>query len=173
MFQRLLIAIAGLISIGYASRVQLLSKSIVSACVAGAVCFTPFVSLAAVGEGDLPAGAIAFSKLLKYQKEWDTLASSVQVRKSEMDQKEVLGIKFFLKQLANEYYDMDLLSNTIADKEKATAAKALAKEFRSLVRECDDAASDNNLDKLLENYPKTAKQITNFLDLLSDVPDEL
>ena len=27
-----------------------------------------------------------------------------------MDQKEILGIKLFLKQLANEYYDMEVAS---------------------------------------------------------------
>ena len=58
--------------------------------------------------GDLPDGAMAFSKLLKYQKEWSNLADSVKTRGSEMDEKEVLGVKFFLKQLANEYYDMEV-----------------------------------------------------------------
>jgi len=55
-------------------------------------------------------GALAFSKVLKFQKEWHSLADSVSARKSEMDQKEILGIKLFLKQLANEYYDMEVAS---------------------------------------------------------------
>jgi hypothetical protein len=129
--------------------------------------------MAAVGEGDLPKGAMAFSKLVKYQKDWDVLAKSVESRKDEMDQKEVLAIKLFLKQLANEYYDMDLLSSGMTDSTKAERGKALAKEFRGLIRQCDDAASDNNLGKIVELHPTTSTQLKDFFALMQDVPDEL
>ena len=128
---------------------------------------------AAVGEGDLPDGAMAFSKVLKYQKDWRTLADSVKVRRAEMDEKEVLGIKLFLKQLANEYYDMELLSKGILDPGKAEQAKVLAKKFRTEIRECDDSASAGNLEKITENYSSSAKDISDFLELLQDVPDEI
>jgi hypothetical protein len=65
-------------------------------------------SIAAVGEGDLPAGSQAFSKLLKYQKDWSAISTSAQKRGSEMDSQEILSIKRFLKALANEYYDMEV-----------------------------------------------------------------
>jgi hypothetical protein len=61
-----------------------------------------------VGEGGLPDGALAFSKLVKYQSDWKTLAESVEKRKNEIDDKEIINIKFFLKQLANEYFDMEV-----------------------------------------------------------------
>ena len=64
--------------------------------------------LANVGEGGLPDGALAFSKLVKYQSDWKTLAESVEKRKNEIDDKEIINIKFFLKQLANEYFDMEV-----------------------------------------------------------------
>jgi hypothetical protein len=149
------------------------ARQFASACIGCGLFLSPMATIAAVGEGDLPAGAMAFSKLLKYQSDWNILADSVKVRKNEMDQKEILNVKFFLKQLANEYYDMDLLGNSIIDKEKSSRAKEIAKEFRKLVRECDDAASNSNLEKIVELYPKTSGQLKDFFLLLQDVPDEL
>lgn len=70
-------------------------------------------AIAAVGEGDLPDGAMAFMKIAKYQNDWKALAESVEKRKAEIDAKEIISIKFFLKQLANEYYDMEVFSSYI------------------------------------------------------------
>lgn len=90
-----------------------------------------------------------------------------------MDDKELMAIKVFLKQLANEYNDLIVLSNGIVDGEKRTQAKDLAKVFRVQIRECDDAVSAGNLGKILENYPVTAKELNTFLEFLQDVPDEI
>jgi hypothetical protein len=68
---------------------------------------------------------------------------------------------------------MDLLSRSINDPKKAEAAKDLAKNFRKQIRELDDAAGNNDLNKLIENYPTTAGEMKEFFELLSDVPDEL
>jgi len=130
-------------------------------------------AIAAVGEGDLPEGAMAFSKLLKYQKEWTKLAENMKSRTVQMDDKEIVGTKLFLKQLANEYNDMNLLAKGILDSSKAEKAKEIAKDFRVKVRECDDAMTDGNTNKIIENYPITSSEIAEFLELLSDVPDEL
>ena len=176
-------------------------------------------ALAAVGEGDLPDGAMAFQKLLKYQVfmsrlfallqataqlfapsksevvrnaviscifdadpflsfhsfqgEWDKLAGSVKNREKEIDEKEVLSIKVFLKQLANEFYDMELLSKSINDPVKQKDAKEIAKVFRLEIRECDDAAGKGNIAKIIELYPKTATELKDFFGLMQDVPDEI
>lgn len=57
---------------------------------------------------------MAFSKLLKYKSEWKKLADTIQTRSTSTEDpigdKEITGIKIFLKQLSNEYYDMDLLT---------------------------------------------------------------
>ena len=128
---------------------------------------------AAVGEGDLPDGAMAFSKLLKYQKEWTKLADNMKTRTVKMDDKEIVGTKLFLKQLANEYNDMNLLAKGIQDPSKSEKAKEIAKDFRVKIRECDDAVIDGDTSKIIENYPITSSEIAEFLELLSDVPDEL
>ena len=129
--------------------------------------------LAAVGEGGLPDGAVAFNKLLKYQKDWKVLTDSVSKRKDEVDEKEKLNIKQFLKGLANEYYDMDLLSKSISDPDKKAKAIEVAKEFRTTIRSCDDALTNGGVDKLIDIYPSSAKYLVDFFDLLNDVPDEL
>jgi hypothetical protein len=79
----------------------------------------------------------------------------------------------FLKQLANEFYDMDLLSKTINDPIKQKEAKEIAKTFRLQIRECDDAAGKGNIAKVIENYPVTSKELKDFFGLMQDIPDEI
>ena len=133
------------------------------------------VANARVGEGDLPEGAMAVSKLLKYQSDWDKLAGNIKARQSEIEgsEQETQGIKIFLKQLANEYSDMELLGQGILDKDKSTRAIAIAKTFRKQIRECDDAAGNKNFAKVLEIYPTTASELKDFIGLMQDVPDEI
>ena len=151
-------------------------KNMIGTIAVSSLVLNPFNTnhaIAAVGEGDLPEGAMAFSKLLKYQKEWTKLAENMKSRTVQMDDKEIVGTKLFLKQLANEYNDMNLLARGILDSSKAEKAKEIAKDFRVKVRECDDAMTDGNTNKIIENYPITSSEIAEFLELLSDVPDEL
>jgi hypothetical protein len=68
---------------------------------------------------------------------------------------------------------MNLLSKSITDPQKNEEAKKVIIEFRKKIRECDDAASDNNISKVLDLYPYTASLLNNFLTLLQDVPDEI
>jgi len=135
---------------------------------------TPLPAFAAVGEGDLPDGILAFSKVRKYQKDWDKLADSVKTRGNDMDDKEKLGIKLFLKQLSNEYYDMELLTTGVVDADKKSQAISVAKDLRAKVRAIDDSITVGaSLDKFQELYPETKKELSQFFELLQDVPDEL
>ena len=111
--------------------------------------------------------------MLNFKKDWDILAESVKPRVAEIEEKEIQGIKIFLKQLANEYYDMELLSKGIIDSTKKESAKSIAKEFIKNIRDCDDAASNGNIAKLVETYPTTATELKDFFALLQDVPDEI
>ena len=94
-------------------------------------------------------------------------------REKEIDEKEVLSIKVFLKQLGNEFYDMDLLARSINDPVKQKEAKEIAKQFRLEIRECDDAAGNGNIAKIIELYPKTALELKDFFGLMQDIPDEI
>lgn len=133
-------------------------------------------SNAAIGEGDLPDGALAFQKVAKAQKEWKRFVETAEQRKNDIDDAEITRIKSYLKQLANEYYDMELLAKGIPDKEKSKKAVEIAKDFRVKIRECDDAASRSVQDaivKITENFPSTYEELEIFFQLMSDVPDEL
>jgi hypothetical protein len=85
-------------------------KSIATAIVAATLCLNSGISssFAAIGEGDLPPGALAFQKVTKSQKDFKIFAESAEKRKNEIDETEVTNMKFFLKQLANEYFDMEV-----------------------------------------------------------------
>lgn len=61
----------------------------------------------------------------------------------------------------------------MTDESKVTKAKEIAVDFRKKIRECDDAASNNNFNKIIENYQVTSKEMNDFIDLMNDVPDEL
>jgi hypothetical protein len=128
---------------------------------------------AAVGEGDLPDGIMAFQKLVKYQKDLDNVADSVKKRGSEMDNMEIQQLKIFMKQLANEYGDMEYLARGISSEKDREAAKAAGKGLREAARAVDKGLSDGKTDILTDNYPAMKKQIADFFALLSDVPDEL
>ncbi|KAJ1431610.1 hypothetical protein B484DRAFT_430215 [Ochromonadaceae sp. CCMP2298] len=150
-------------------------KKASTAFIVGCMITTSFssASLAAVGEGDLPPGALAFSKILKYQGDWKKLAATITSRPTEMDDKEILAAKAFMKSLANEYRDMELLSTGIMDKDKAQEARDTAKEFRKVVRACDDAATDSNMKKVAELYPESALLMDKYLGFLQDIPADL
>ena len=47
------------------------------------------------------------------------------------------------------------------------------KDFKLKVRECDDALTDGGFQRILDNYPATSREITDFLELTHDIPDEL
>jgi sulfite reductase alpha subunit-like flavoprotein len=131
------------------------------------------IASAAVGEGDLPDGIMAFQKLVKYQKDLDNVADSVKKRGSEMDNMEIQQLKIFMKQLANEYGDMEYLARGISSEKDREAAKATGKGLREAARAVDKGLSDGKTDILTDNYPAMKKQIADFFALLSDVPDEL
>jgi hypothetical protein len=90
-----------------------------------------------------------------------------------MDDKEILAAKAFMKSLANEYRDMELLSTGILDAGKAEEARDTAKAFRKVVRACDDAATNSDMKKVAELYPESASLMDKYLGFLQDVPDEL
>lgn len=68
---------------------------------------------------------------------------------------------------------MELLSKSINDPVKQKSAREIAKQFRVEIRECDDAASNGNVAKLIELYPKTSTELKDFFGLMQDIPDEI
>lgn len=107
------------------------------------------------------------------QKDWQDVMKRVLSLKEELPKDERSNVKVFMKRLANEYFDMELLSKSIQDKSKAEQAIQIAKDIRGKARECDDAISANNYKKLEELNPMVTKAFQDFFETLNDVPDEL
>lgn len=101
------------------------------------------------------------------------MADVIKQRKNDLTNDEVVSAKTFMKQLANEYEDMMFLSNGISDKDNQEKARSYAKDLRTLVRECDRAASKRDFDYIIDTYPKTAADLDDFFAQMQDIPDEL
>lgn len=102
------------------------------------------------------------------------MLDSVKTRDNALDEREVLNVKFFLKQLSNEYYDMELLSKSINEPSTQKQAIEVAKSFRQKFRNLDKEIFDSNPKDLLVNADaEVTKDFTDFFALLQDVPDEL
>jgi hypothetical protein len=102
----------------------------------------------------------------------DKLTSALQTQPLQ-NSDQTLGTKFFLKSLANEYGDMELLAMEISDKQKAAKAILTAKQFRTSVRACDNAVMEQGIDKVLDQFHASAVLLNDFLELLQDVPQDL
>eukprot|EP01039_Chlorochromonas_danica_P008769 gene8769-9671_t len=152
-----------------------IQRRLTSAVAAGLIAFNALSMpvLAGVGDGGLPDGVLAFSKILKYQKDWASLSDAIQSRGSEFSDREVLDTKAFLRALGSEYDDMILLTRGILDPAKANDAKAIAADFRRTIRQCESAINQRDVAKVMELYSKSATMLDTFLTLLHDVPDEL
>ena len=90
----------------------------------------------------------------KFQKDLDNVAESAKKRGNEMDNMEIQTLKIFMKQLANEYGDMEFLSRSINSEKDKEAAKQIGKDLRVVAREVDKALSDGRVERLAEEYPK-------------------
>ena len=90
-----------------------------------------------------------------------------------MDNVEIQTLKIFMKQLANEYGDMEFLSRSISNERDRESAKQIGKDLRVVAREVDKALSDQKVEVLTEKYPSMKKLMADFLTYLNDVPDEL
>ena len=173
MASLLLCLLLVLVAVANSWTLKKVSAGLTAGLIATSLTGLPTPALSAVGEGGLPDGVLAFQKVIKYQKDWKLLVDALRPRVAEVESKEALNIKTFLKQLANEYYDLEVLSKSISDPAKAKLAMDLAKDFRAQMRANDDAASAGNIQKIVDSYPSTAKDLQDFLDLTSDVPDEI
>lgn len=102
----------------------------------------------------------------------DKLTSALQTQPLQ-NSDQTLGTKFFLKSLASEYLDMELLAMGITDREKAAKAILTAKQFRTSVRACDNAVMEQDIDKVLDHFRTSSVLLKDFLELLQDVPQDL
>ena len=121
------------------------------------------------GKG-LPDGAAQFDRFRKVQSEWDRFGARLQ--STDLDAAEWDGVPSFLRRLYDAGDDMVFLSKPLSAADQATA-KDLARDFREAVKGADRPAQNKDRATVLAAYEKTSKMLARFLDLSSDVPDEL
>ena len=93
--------------------------------------------------------------------------------KADIDAAEWEGVPSFLRRLYDAGDDMVFMSKGFPAKENKAKAEALAKEFRATIRAVDRPAQAKDRDAVLAAYKATAANMATFLELSSDVPEEL
>lgn len=78
----------------------------------------------------------------------------------------------FLRKLYDAGDDMLFMSKAM-DASKKEQAKVLATDFKAQVKAVDRPAQAKDRDAVVKTYKSTSGIMQSFLDLASDVPDEL
>lgn len=138
--------------------------------IAGAFDFNSGGSAVEKGAG-LPDGAKQFDRFRTVQAEWDRFGA--RLAKADIDAAEWEGVPSFLRRLYDAGDDMVFMSKGFPAKENKAKAEALAKEFRATIRAVDRPAQAKDRDAVLAAYKATAANMATFLELSSDVPEEL
>ena len=97
---------------------------------------------------------------------------AVRRRKENIDDKEWDGVPQFLRKLYDAGDDMLFMSKAM-DASKKEQAKVLATDFKAQVKAVDRPAQAKDRDAVVKTYKSTSGIMQSFLDLASDVPDEL
>lgn len=118
----------------------------------------------------LPEGAAQFDRFRKVQAEWDRLGG--RLAKEDIGEKEWDGVPSFLRKLYDVGDDMVFMSKALEPKKK-DEAKALASDFKAQVKAVDRPAQARDRGAVVAAYKSTSGLMRTFLDLTSDVPDEL
>mmetsp|Transcript_36229 Transcript_36229/g.122678 ORF Transcript_36229/g.122678 Transcript_36229/m.122678 type:complete len:172 (+) Transcript_36229:62-577(+) len=118
----------------------------------------------------LPDGALQFDRFRKVQAEWNRFGSRLE--KENIDDKEWDGVPQFLRKLYDAGDDMLFMSKAM-DASKKEQAKVLATDFKAQVKAVDRPAQAKDRDAVVKTYKSTSGIMQSFLDLASDVPDEL
>mmetsp|Transcript_592 Transcript_592/g.775 ORF Transcript_592/g.775 Transcript_592/m.775 type:complete len:199 (+) Transcript_592:70-666(+) len=153
-----------------ASRRTFLATSI-TASIASTALF-PTESFADVSDGDLPAGAAQFARILRTKSDLVLVrkrikeASADEISKEEWD-----NVGKFLRKVYTAAGDMKKLG--ISDPAKKKRAIELTQLLEKLAQAGDIECTKEDKTKLLVILDKAQSSFDEFFDLLSDVPDEI
>lgn len=159
-----------------ASRREFLTKSIATAAtvVTSTLVASPLPSLADVSDGNaLPKEAAQFSRVIKVRAQLKSVAKRVAEQSSEIDKKEWDEIDNFLRTVYSAGNDMKEVAKGIYDPEKKTKAAADIKLLQNLVQAGQKPVSKQDAAGFGVVATKLDGCFEEFLDLLSDIPDEL
>lgn len=133
-----------------------------------------YIVNAAVGEGSLPEGALQFSKFMKLKNGWEKLGESLNSRaeSNDIQKEEWSNTQLYLRNMYQLGDDMKVMSKGM-DKEKKKEAATLIDQYQKLLIKADKPANDKNLEGFMVVHNDVSRLLNTFLELNSDVPDEL
>ena len=133
-----------------------------------------YIVNAAVGEGSLPEGALQFSKFMKLKSGWEKLGESLNSRAgtNDIQKEEWSNTQLYLRNMYQLGDDMKVMSKSL-DKDKKKEAATLIDQYQKLLVKADKPANEKNLEGFMVVHNDVSKLLNAFIDLKSDVPDEL
>ncbi|CEM14000.1 unnamed protein product [Vitrella brassicaformis CCMP3155] len=133
----------------------------------------PVSAYADVYSGDtLPAGALQRDRFIKAKLRWEEMGSALRARTDDITADEWKGLRNFLRAMYKESDDMRFISKGL-DPEKDKQSKQLIKNFEKTIESMDKPATAGDKEVFLASQQKITQTMQDFLDVLSDVPDEL
>jgi hypothetical protein len=142
--------------------------------IAGALFVAPSAAKADVSDGtSLPEGAAQFSRVLRLKTDLQGVKKRVTENADQLDKKEWDNIGKFLRSLYAAGEDLKAVASGIFDpdnKKRATEDIALIKKY---AQAGDVPVSKGDATNFLPVLDKIIGLLDDFLDSLSDVPDEI
>mmetsp|Transcript_131266 Transcript_131266/g.379738 ORF Transcript_131266/g.379738 Transcript_131266/m.379738 type:complete len:204 (+) Transcript_131266:61-672(+) len=157
---------------GCSSRRAALSK-FAGIIAAPAVLGASLPAFADVSDGNaLPGGAAQFGRVIRAKADMITVSKRVSEAASEMDKKEWDNVGGFLRKVYGVGEDMKAIANGF-DAEKKKKAGALIDDLKKYAKAADAPTGSQNGPEFVAYAKKITGILDEFLDLMSDVPDEL
>jgi hypothetical protein len=140
----------------------------------GSLLVGPALSRADVSDGNtLPKGAAQFNRVLRLRSDLQAVAKRASEGGSDIDDKEWDNIGKFLRAAYAVGEDMKAIAAGVADPDKQKRALEDVDLMRKFARAGDVSVAKKEPAKLVVVLEKMRLLVSDFLDSLSDVPDEL
>mmetsp|Transcript_10005 Transcript_10005/g.16618 ORF Transcript_10005/g.16618 Transcript_10005/m.16618 type:complete len:186 (-) Transcript_10005:153-710(-) len=152
------------------SRRQILGSAFVSA---STILIGASSAFADVSEGNqLPDGAAQFSRLLKVKYDIPSVKKRLTENAADLDKKEWLNIGGFLRRIYAEADDLKVVGGGLSPDKKKQGAE-IAEQIRKYSKAGEAPINAQDAPAVINILDKCDGLFGDFLDLLSDVPDEI
>lgn len=142
--------------------------------IAGCCVFTPKVVQADVSDGNaLPQGAAQFSRVLRLKNDLKGVRTRVAESASAIDKREWDNIGQFLRAAYSVGDDMKAVASGIGDPDNKKRATDDIELLRKYAQAGDVSVSRQDASGFVAIAEKMSGLVDDFLDSLSDVPDEI
>lgn len=140
----------------------------------GSLVAGPLAASADVSDGNmLPQGAAQFSRVLRLQSDLKSVKKRAVEGGSDIDDKEWNNVGRFLRMAYSTGDDMKAIAGGIADADRKKRAMDAIELLKKYAQAGDMAVNKRDPSGLAAVLDKMSGLVSDFLDSLSDVPDEL